>query len=66
MNTLAIERPFRISRRQKSKPVVVRSHTVVKANISEHDLAALVDACENAPQPNAALMNAAKIYCSRK
>ena len=66
MNTLAIERPFRISRRQKSKTVVVRSHTVGNANVSERDLAALVVACENAPQPNAALMKAAKIYCSRK
>ena len=34
-------------------------------NISARDLKKLITTCENAPEPNAALMKAAKAYCAR-
>lgn len=35
-------------------------------NISARDMELLIRVCDNAPAPNAALLRAAKVYCSRQ
>lgn len=63
--SLAYAAPFKSRRIRAKKQNRTTPVVAVKGNISDRDYDLLVNACENAPEPNAALIKAVKDYCAR-